>query len=556
MSVRITPPSSSLASNTIAASTSVVSQVIAQQPPDIRQLNEKFIVEDRPHALLITNHGYPGPDVRWPKGGPDSGGQITYVNKVAECLVAQGFKVTVATRSFQPDEEYAAYGNRLGVAFFHGLPLARYVYVPGIERGFVFKEQLFAELPVIAHNLSLFIREEARLAQKHPWEYVAWINSHYWDAGVIGQHLVMNWWVEAAGCGAFKGSFESLNRHAWTSHSIGRLKQDNMDDEPPPNDEDAELTELRNNLRKWEYQAMNFPAREAVERGLIGGAIELYNGPHALYPGLPPAPVLAYTSIDIKRYTEQLGMPKSAILVRFPPGTDFNAYYPRASISDDDVQKLFAFLEDLLPHHLIARMKERPQSINVIVEASRMDATKRKEILIEAMSLMPDDTILLITGKPDKKGVFKSLKALIAERGLGDRAFLLGMVPDELMGPLMSLPHGERDDQFRLVIGAGASRMEGWGMAVMDMTAGGLPLVSSDRTPYATHLREHGDAAIVIPLGANEPQRYADAFTKLIADPHQARQLAARGREAAREFDWPALVEAFVEAVNATFGLA
>jgi glycosyltransferase involved in cell wall biosynthesis len=533
---RSTPTATTVES--FAISLSPTTHAIWQQPADVRELNDRFISTPRPHALLITNHGYAGPT--FPPASPDSGGQITYVNRLAENLVEQGFKVTVATRSFTPDEQFAAFGNRQGAAFFVGRPYARYVYIPGIDDNFLPKEQVFADLPAIGANLAAFVADEAGSLKKQPWEYISWINSHYWDGGVVGQLLVRAWQRTAP-------KIKGLNRHAWNAHSIGTLKEQNM--LALPSDARAQK------LFKAQHAAMNFPMREYVERSLIGGAVNTYNSAIALYPHCPPAPVLVYTSQEIHDHIHNLDAPESARLVAFPPGTDVMRYYPRDNITHDDIQALFSYLHDIVYVDTMERMHTNPQSLNVVVEASRMDATKRKEIVIKAMKYMPDDTICFITGKPDKKGVHDGLVRLIKELELWHRVFMLGMVPDELMGPLMSLPFGKGDDKFRTAIGVSASRMEGWGMAVMDMNAGGMPLIASSATPYAVRIKNDYDAAIVIPMGeGDEPMAYAQAMRSLIEDTARAYELGRLGLAAAQRFTWPGLVNNFVAEMNARFG--
>lgn len=605
MSSLMRPISSPLVSASGYSVPSLISLAVAAQPQHIREKNDAFLAAARPHALLVTNHGYPGPDTRWPTSGPDSGGQITYVNKVAENLVPLGYKVTIATRAFRPAAEYEKFGDRSGVDFFENEPLARYVFVPGVEPEFVAKEQIFAELPVIAHNLSHFIAEEARVAKVKPWEHVAWINSHYWDGGVIGQLVVRGWQHEVLSgwiadkfgfdptslCNPMAGGIirtvirslatylsedpelagrlDAVNRHAWTSHSIGTLKRKNMDEMPKSDDADESIRKLKEKARRWEYMAMNFSMRELVERALVGGA-QLALG-QLLYPDAPPAKLIAYTSAEILDQTRWLGMPEDMPLVRFPPGTEFKGFYPRDNVNHPDVQLLFDYMEgraDLFPEEkahppertvpaeVVDRMRRDPQSLNVIVEASRMDETKRKALLVEVMPSLPKDTIMLITGMRDGAGVYDGIKARIDELGLSDRVFLIGRVPARCMGPLCSLPHGEGRDQFRAAIGASASRMEGWGMSVMDMTAGGLPLVASDMIPYATYIADKGDAAMVVPMQDGEVERYAEVLRSLIADPAAARDLAARGREAVREFEWPELTRTFVGEVEKVFDIS
>ncbi len=514
---------------------SLVAKAIADQPAAVRSLNEAFLRAQRPHALLITNHGYAGPT--FPAGAPDSGGQITYVNHLARLLAAQGYKVSIESRAFVPDEHFASFGDRRGVAFMDEEPLVRYVFVPGIEEAFIPKEQIYAELPAIAHNLAEFIAAEAASQGKKPWEYVAWINTHYVDAGTIGQLVIKRWQIESG------QAAERINRHAFTPHSLGKLKETNM----LAMDEELKQTELF----RTRFAAMSFPLREHLERALVGSI-----APEESWLGdCPPAAALVTTSAEITSTLAKLGAPADLPVINFPPGTDVSAYHPRESIKDREVQELLAYLKDIVPAKLVNDIATNPQKFNVIVEAGRMDATKRKEIAIGTLKHLPENTLLFITGKRDKAGVYDALKKLIVELKLEGRAFLLGMVPDELMAPLMSLPHGEREDQLRLTIGVSASRMEGWGMAAMDMTAGGYPLVASPLVPYATHLKgQDPDSVVIVPLSEDEPRRYAEAFKKLIDNPANARKLASKGYKLAQAFDWSALVKNFVGELGRLFG--
>lgn len=511
-----------------------IAQTIAEQPDDIRSLNDVFNKAERPHALLITNHGYAGPT--FPAGAPDSGGQITYVNQLAKLLAAQGCRVTVASRSFKPDKQFLEFGDRRGVKFMDDAPFVRYVFVPDDVEDFIPKEQIYEVLPTIADNLADFIACEAEAAGKKPWDSIAWISSHYVDAGTIGQLIVRRWMNEA-------GSTDpKLNKHAWTPHSLGKLKEQNM----LAMDEKLKNTEQF----KMSFAAMNFTTREAYERALIGSSketpIDLKN--------CPPARVLVTTSAAITETFDTLGSLPDTPLITFPPGTNVSVYYPRKSVNDPDMQKLFSFMRDVVPSELVDELRSNPQRFNVIIEAGRMDATKRKHIPTEAMTELSDNTLLFITGKRDKQGIYDSLAKTIDDRNLNNRVFLLGMVPDELMAPLMSLPQGEKDDQFRLAIGVSASRMEGWGMAVMDMTAGGLPLVSSPLVPYAMQLQRDDDASVIIvPLSENEPSAYAKAFKDLIDDPLKARGIARKGHALAQGFDWEALVKRFASELNKLF---
>jgi len=526
---------------------SAVTRAISGQPSAVKDANRAFIAAEKPHALLLNPQGYAGPT--FPGGAPDSGGQITYVNNKAAELVKLGYKVSVITRAFEVDAEMREkFGSREGAAFFGPDNLARYVYVPSIRPDFVLKEQIYAELPAMAANLSAFLAHEAIIAKQEPQGYVDLISSHYCDGGIVGQLLVRKW-QEWAGDGARAEELAAMNRHAWTPHSIGMLKQHNMDSLP---------VDKRKPDFDLDYARLNFPIRQHAEQALVGTDPAIFNGADVLYHNTSPAAALVYTSPEILEHMDKLGAPSHMPRIEFPPGMEAENFYPRESVNQEDVAKLLTWMEyeGGVPADLVKRMRENPQSFNVVVEMSRMDSTKRKEIPIEAMSHLPENTILFLTGKDSKKNadgsksspVFASHKALIKKLGLEGRVFLLGRVPDEHMGPLGGLPHGKNADQFRVGLVVGASRMEGWGMAVVDMSAGGLAMVSSSRTPSMVKASADLQAAQIIQVGeTDEPRLYAEAMLPLIESPALARKYAELGIAFAANYHWPALVKRFVE---------
>ncbi|MFA4874389.1 MAG: sugar phosphate nucleotidyltransferase, partial [bacterium] len=174
--------------------------------------------------------------------------------------------------------------------------------------------------------------------------------------------------------------------------------------------------------------------------------------------------------------------------------------------------------------------------------------------LIRAMQYLPENTLLFITGPRDrpepevnKPSIYDGLRQEIDRLGLKRRVFLLGMVPDALMGPLMSLPHGDEKDQFHIAIVASASRQEGWGMAVQDGTRGGMPLVATDFTPYAMHLDRTNKAAMIVSLKQGEvPKRFASAIQRLIDNPPEARAMAEKALAIAAQYEWGPLTARFI----------
>jgi len=151
--------------------------------------NQKSFLEiDRPHIALITNHGYAGVEI--PIGGAlDTGGQNVYVNAYANSLDQLGYKVTIYARGGFPFFESDRI--REGEEFLS--PNIRYVYVPGGGDEFIRKEDIAIALNEELNWIYDQIQQEADALNIFPWQYYEMINSHYWDAGVIGGSLVAKW---------------------------------------------------------------------------------------------------------------------------------------------------------------------------------------------------------------------------------------------------------------------------------------------------------------------------------------------------------------------------
>jgi glycosyltransferase involved in cell wall biosynthesis len=137
---------------------------------------------------LITNHGYAGP--RMPTGGaPDTGGQIVYVNDMARAMASLGYRVTIFTRGGFP--EFGSDVMRRGE-----LPLTdhvRYVFVPGGGEQFIRKEDIAVAIDEELEWLDDFVRAESAARGCPPWQVYEFVNTHYWDAAVLGLGLVERW---------------------------------------------------------------------------------------------------------------------------------------------------------------------------------------------------------------------------------------------------------------------------------------------------------------------------------------------------------------------------
>jgi glycosyltransferase involved in cell wall biosynthesis len=171
----------------------------------------------------------------------------------------------------------------------------------------------------------------------------------------------------------------------------------------------------------------------------------------------------------------------------------------------------------------------------IVFETSRMDGTKRKDLLVEAFARAAadlPDAYLFIGGGPEND-VFRQLEARLgADPALGRKAFLLGFIPDEEMYPLFSIA-----DVF-----ATPSEMEGFGMSASQAAAAGTAVVSSDLVPFSTlFVPEH---AVVVPAG--DVGAFASAMRALLLDPEASRKRGERLAEATRQLDWDVQTRRFV----------
>lgn len=372
-------------------------------------------------------------------------------------------------------------------------------------------------------------------------------------ADLIGRGLIL---TKGVGDSLAK-KIEGVNRHVFTPHSLGRLKEDNV------------LSAGLLTKDPKQFRRLHLEEREYAERAVLGSRRWSASGLDADFASMPRAAALVYTSQVILETAYQLGWSSLDESIEFPPGIDGKVYFPRFDVDQPDIKALFKNFVDrrVMPEGTARAMIDRPQDFNVIIEAGRMDDTKRKHILVEAMRSMPANTVLFITGKDDGiRGVYSNLVKRIEDAKLGDRVFLLGRVPDEMMGPLMSMPYTRLNEEasgngrrFRLAIIASASRMEGWGMAVADGTRGGLPLVATDYTPYAMHLARRGNAARIVrrdPGESVEVAGFVRELSALIENPQDAAHMASRGMEIAQIYEWSALTRRFVEGVITMFDVA
>ncbi len=308
----------------------------------------------KPRVCMISTHGYVA--AHPPLGAADTGGQVVYVIELSKKLAQLGYEVDVWTRRFEDQSEIEPVAE--GV---------RVVRVPCGGPDFIDKEILHRSIPEWSENALRFIA-------RHGLSY-AFINSHYWDAGLAGQRLS-----------------DFLNvPHVHTPHSIGSWKQQQMAADFPGEEEQLE--------RRY-----NFKERVRNE--------------HALYHAANL--VVATTPEQVDVITRDYDLPSEKCRM-IPPGYDDNRFFSVSEASRSAVRNRLGW------------------SGRVLLCLGRLARNKGYDLLINALPLVlervPDAILHLPVGGEDigarEQEILGELQDQVRGLGLEERVRFEGFIPDD-----------------------------------------------------------------------------------------------------------------------------
>jgi glycosyltransferase involved in cell wall biosynthesis len=155
---------------------------------------------------------------------------------------------------------------------------------------------------------------------------------------------------------------------------------------------------------------------------------------------------------------------------------------------------------------------DTPADRPLVLAAGRLHINKGFDILLQAMTRVPDAILWLAGSGPEEE----SLKTLCAELKLEDRVRFLGW----------------RNDVTRLMRTADLfvcpSRHEGLGSIVMESWAHECPIVATN-SQGPGELIDSGQTGLVTPV--DEPEPLAKAIQTLLDHPQQAQQLVTNARD-------------------------
>lgn len=349
-------------------------------------------VRVRERIAMVSTHGYVAAEP--PLGMPDTGGQVVYVLELSKKLAQLGYKVDIWTRRFEDQPEIEEVADNV-----------RIIRMKCGGDDFIPKEYLYKKLPEWTENALRFIKN-----RKLKYEF---INSHYWDAGLAGQHLA-----------------EVLKvPHIHTPHSIGIWKKRQM--EGDFEGDKAKLDKTYNFSRRIHHETILYRECDMV---------------------------VATSPMQLDMFYNDYNLPRDKVRM-IPPGYDDNRFFPVSEATQQAIREDFNL----------------PPGKKIVTSIGRLSRNKGFDLLVDAFSVVAeraDDVILRLAVGSESDNVTEDpmraeLEKQIKDLGLQDKVILSDSLPDEEMADFY-----RAGDVFCL-----PSRYEPFGMTAIEAMACGTPTV-------------------------------------------------------------------------------
>jgi glycosyltransferase involved in cell wall biosynthesis len=349
-------------------------------------------------------------------------------------------------------------------------------------------------------GLERFVRKE-EMADRVP-SLVECLLQHLHKEGSSVDLIFSNYWDAASvGVGLVK-VLEHPPPHYWIPHSLGCIKKRNV-----PRDQ---------------HQRLRVDERIVIEVDLVNQVDGLLATSRAIHSSL----------LDDYNCAKPI--------YSLPPCVDPERFHPRAVSSEAEIWTYLSQRSQLATKEI--------QERKIITEISRTDRTKRKDLLLRAYAQIRGahpDAFLVLSIDENKQPLSTELWELIEDLQIRSDMTVVGSIYD-LLPDLYAVT----------AIYCTPSVMEGFGMSAQEAAACKVPVVASEKVPFAgevllgegfTELQGHADAAGPVFLGkgailvpAEDSVGLAQALDVLLSDD----DLRARMGEAAYQltipyFTWP-----------------
>lgn len=158
---------------------------------------------------------------------------------------------------------------------------------------------------------------------------------------------------------------------------------------------------------------------------------------------------------------------------------------------------------------------------------SRMSASKRQHLAIEAMKHVRSPVRLLLAGKPDSEAYGKELQKLVEQNNLGDKVQFLGYISEEEKARVMRESLGVLFVPFD----------EDFGMVTLEAFQSHKPMITCTDSGGTNEMVEHDQNGLSI---APTAEALAEAMDGLYTRRERARELGRAGYDslAKHQIDW------------------
>ncbi len=378
------------------------------------------------------------------------------------------------------------------------------------QRGLLYKNE-FMRLYYLEDGLDEFVRKEDMFeripylskALKH-WIVSESVNvdlivSHYWDAALLG--VLCN------------ESLPGRVKHIWVPHSLGIIK--------------------KRNVAPGEWERLRIQERIDIEKQLIGKL-----------DGIASTSTLIQKSL-----VEDYGYKGPEIFL--PPCIDTKRYYPHRVDKESDIWKFLS--------SKTGKTVEELSRMGIVVEISRTDTTKGKDVLIKAFAevikRLPH-SLLVVAIDESRRELSSILKKLINDLGIAGNTVTVGSIWN-LLPDLYAI-----SDVY-----CTPAIQEGFGMSAQEAAATGVPVIASERVPFVTEyllgkrqreIQIGTDVADRIVIGeggvkvsVSDVRGFAFAIELLLKDEELRARMGKRAYEITIPyFTWDSMVRRFLEATG------
>jgi glycosyltransferase involved in cell wall biosynthesis len=177
------------------------------------------------------------------------------------------------------------------------------------------------------------------------------------------------------------------------------------------------------------------------------------------------------------------------------------------------------FRPGLAPESL--RIKLQLEGKRVLAFTGRLVPHKGVDVILQALTQLPEDVVLLVVGAGPR---LPSLVGLARRLGVAERVRFCASVTDDDLPRYLALAD--------IFVFPSQSRLEGFGLAVAEAMAVGLPVVIADMPGVREVIEPGNEGLLAEPLLASD---LANKVQSLLDDPALAHRMGAAGRRRAEE---------------------